>query len=99
MLGETILLVAHPFSSHDSQRAVQEQWKAILVAAVRNKHGWSVGFQEGGVFGGTFLLFENFFCCIGVSITSQFGVFKITKVELFFSFPKNAHSLENDDTR
>lgn len=71
---------------------------SILVAAVRSEHGWSVGFQEGGVFGGHFYSLKKIFAAMGYLSPVNLGVFKITKVELFFSFPKNAHSLENDDT-
>lgn len=57
----------HSSGSHDSQRAVQEQWKySILMAAGRSKHGWSVGFQEGGVFGGHLYSLKKILLCWGI---------------------------------
>lgn len=60
MLGEAIL-VAHPLCSHDSQRAVKEQWKAILhIGGCGEEQTWLVcGFPGRGSFWGTVLLFEK----------------------------------------
>lgn len=54
--------------------------------------------RKGESLGGHFYSLKKIFAALGYLSPVNLGVFKITKVELFFFFPKNAHSLENDDT-